>query len=312
MDDHSRLRDALRQTLDAFAQQLPGVDEHRVEAMHGARVATRRLREIVPLLQLKRQAVRKLNRRLKRITHTLGTVRELDVLCLLVAEFARANRSTPSALKAVGAAIEQARDQARRQLVAGRVPLKMRRLITRLELGSDGLARRATRDRRSVAGLGRVRALDARIVRRALQLQAAIDRAACLYAPTPLHDVRIALKKLRYAAELCQSADRQPDPDIKTLKEGQDLLGRLHDLQVLVTWTRGVQAALSRPDRDKSRGLAALVHPIDGDCRHLHARFIRDRSKLIVVANRMAARSESHESSNDASWLACNELTATP
>src|SRR5262249_46110476 len=145
-----------------------------------------------------------------------------------------------------------------------------------------------------------------------LQLQAAIDRAACLYAPTPLHDVRIALKKLRYAAELCQSADRQPDPDIKTLKEGQDLLGRLHELQVLVTWTRGVQAALSRPDRDKSRGLAALVHPIDGHCRHLHARFIRDRSKLIVVANRMAARSESHESSNDASWLACNELTATP
>src|SRR5262244_2473388 len=98
MQDRSRLHDAFRKRLDAFAAHFPGVEEDRVDALHGARVATRRLREIVPLLQFERSATRKLSRRLKKVTHTLGTVRELDVLCVLVAEFARAHRSTPAAL----------------------------------------------------------------------------------------------------------------------------------------------------------------------------------------------------------------------
>src|SRR5262249_54736980 len=139
MQERSRLYDAFRKRLDAFAEQLPGIEEDRVDALHGARVATRRLREIVPLLQLERSVTRKLGRRMKKVTHTLGAVRELDVLCALVAELARAHRSTPAALNVVLAAIEEARDQARKRLMARSVPTKMKRLAARLERSSGDL-----------------------------------------------------------------------------------------------------------------------------------------------------------------------------
>lgn len=302
MHDDRRLRNAFRKRLDAFAEQLPGVEEHRVDAVHGARVATRRLREIVPLLQLEHRAVRKLSRRLKRITHALGTVRELDVLCLLVAEFERANRTTSAALNALRVTIELARDQARRKLMAKGAPTKMKRLVARLERASDDLACHHKRGRRSVAGVGRLPAVEARIVRRAAQLQATIDRAACLYAPALLHDIRISLKKLRYAAELSEGINaRRAGADFNALKEGQELLGRLHDLEMLVAWARDVQVSRSRRDLNTRRELTTLVRAIEDDCRHLHARFLRDRAKLVAVANRLRTRSESTESSKNPS-----------
>jgi CHAD domain-containing protein len=78
-----------RKRLDAFAQDLEGVEAGDVEALHRTRVASRRLRELIPLLQLDQDVARVLNRRLRKATIQLGTVRELDVLMLLIEELGK-------------------------------------------------------------------------------------------------------------------------------------------------------------------------------------------------------------------------------
>ena len=47
---------------------LQGVEDGDVDALHRARVASRRLREVLPVLQLDSDVARKLNRRLRKIT----------------------------------------------------------------------------------------------------------------------------------------------------------------------------------------------------------------------------------------------------
>ena len=108
--------------------------------------------------------------------------------------------------------------------------------------------------------------------------------------PEYLHRVRIAVKKLRYAAELVgEVTRRRMAADVATLKAAQDRLGRLHDLGVLIVRAREAQARLSPPDLTTWRDLSSLVHAVDDDCRRLHARYVRDRAALLATANRMAA-----------------------
>ena len=60
-------REELLQTrLAAFTQGLHGLDDGRVRSVHRTRVAARRLRELLPVLQLEREAARDLGRRLRR------------------------------------------------------------------------------------------------------------------------------------------------------------------------------------------------------------------------------------------------------
>jgi CHAD domain-containing protein len=108
--------------------------------------------------------------------------------------------------------------------------------------------------------------------------------------PEYLHDVRIALKKLRYAAELLRETRHdRTSADLRVLKGAQDVLGRLHDLEVLLEWVRQVQASLSTPDLTAWRDLGSLAHAIEDDCRLLHARYMRDRARLTAIADRMGA-----------------------
>ena len=133
-------------------------------------------------------------------------------------------------------------------------------------------------------------AVEARLARRAARVRAAVDAAGAVYAPERLHGVRIAVKKLRYAAELAAEATRKRiAADIALLKAAQNLLGRLHDLDVLLVRGREAQASLSPPDFTAWRDLGSLVHAVEDDCRKQHARYMGDRASLIAIANRMGA-----------------------
>ena len=79
----------------------------------------------------------------------------------------------------------------------------------------------------------------ARAARRAEGLRAAIENAAGIYLPDRLHEVRIAVKKLRYALEIARDlSGSRATARIRTLKRVQDLLGRMHDLEMLIARTR--------------------------------------------------------------------------
>jgi CHAD domain-containing protein len=282
-----------QQRLDAFTRKLGRIHEGDLEAVHCTRVASRRLRELVPILELDSDTTRKLERRLRRVTRRLGAVRELDVLMLMLQEFEEDARYPSLALEEVGAAVVDARTAARQRLVAILPLAKMERLASRLERA----ARHLERDDQNVRAHRTpgwrqtwIWALEARVGRRAARVRSAIEAAGAVFVPSRLHDVRIALKKLRYAAEvLAEARGQRSTADLAAFKDAQEVLGRLHDFEVLAERGRAMQASLSPPDLPVWRALGSLVHAAEDDCRPLHARYMHDRNKLLAIADRLGA-----------------------
>jgi len=253
-------------------------------ALHNARVASRRLRELVPVLQLERGVARKLSRRLRKVTGRLGAVRELDVLAQLIDELHGARRRGTGALARVGVQVAQGRDEARKRLRADLPVAEMSRLARKLDRVAGDLRTAEGASSKATARAWRW-AMDARVARRASRLAAAMDHAGALYLPERLHAVRVAVKKLRYAVEVAtEAAGARPGADLRVLARGQELLGRMHDLQVLNEHVRRTQASLTPSSVTVWRDFDALIGSIEDECRRLHARYMRMRDALGAVA----------------------------
>jgi CHAD domain-containing protein len=269
---------------------LPGVESGDVKAVHRARVASRRLRELVPVLQLERDTAQKLRKRLKKATRQLGALRELDVLLELTDELLKSGRHAEHALRRVASDVRKARDGARRKVRSRNLAGDFKRVLKYAEKAGrqlpkteDGNAARAWKW-----------AIDARVARRASSLKSAIAKAGAIYLPARVHGVRIALKKLRYGVELLgEATGADVKSDLRALKRVQRLLGRLHDVQVLVDRVRHVQASLNPPDIVAWKDLDLLVIALDQNCRRLHARYVSEREGLVAMCDRFAARVES-------------------
>jgi CHAD domain-containing protein len=270
----------LQKRVTSLAGELSDVAEGEVEAIHRTRVATRRLREVLPIA-IEERAARNLGRRLRDVNRFLGPVRELDVLGELIVELEPKSRYS---IAAVGTAVAWARKEASDQLES--CAQKLSKVATRLNGAVVELQSEEAADFRKVKRNCQW-AIQARIVERAVRLGGAIDRAGILYASGPLHEVRVSVKKLRYAIELSDEIGEARPDAVKTLKSVQDLLGRQHDLEMLLLWARQVQA--STPQRASWRELASLTSAIEGDCRQLHARYVRERSALASLLADVAA-----------------------
>ena len=280
----------LKKRLDRFTRVFRDAAPGDVPDLHDARVASRRLRELVPILQLEHSVARKLNRRLRRLTDRLGTVQELDVLVLLIDQLHAARRRGGGALARVGVHVARARDDARKRLLA-RVPVvEMSRLARKLERVARDLRKAEGASSKAAARSWRW-AIEARVARRASRLSTVMDEAGALYAPERLHVVRIAVKKLRYAVEVAAEAAGATDgAGLRALQRGQDLLGRLHDLQVLIERVRRAQASLTPPSVTVWREFDALIGSLEDECRRLHARYVRMRGALEAIAERRGPR----------------------
>src|SRR5262245_9289694 len=283
--DRSRL---VRRAADRLTRPLSALEQRDVAALHRTRVASRRLRELVPMLPIDGDAAKKLGRRLRKITRRLGTVRELDVLLSLIDELHDARRDHREGLGRVAIAVSRARDEARKRLFRHLPIASLWRIAKKLERLADDFEDLEDADATAVAQTWQM-AVDVRLARRADRLTAAIDDAGAVYLPERLHAVRIAVKKLRYAAELAtEVAGGKMTPDVRLLRRTQDTLGRLHDLQMLIERVREAQAALTPPSVPMWRALDALVITLDNECRRLHARYMRVRPDLQAVAARLA------------------------
>jgi CHAD domain-containing protein len=129
-----------------------------------------------------------------------------------------------------------------------------------------------------------------RAERRALTLVAAIDNAGGIYLPDRLHQVRIAVKKLRYAMEIARELSRsRATAPIRTLMGAQDLLGRMHDLEVLIMRIRALQGSDQAPNLKLSADLDRLVRRLETECRQLHVRYLELRKKLRDVCDHVTA-----------------------
>ena len=280
----------LRKRLAVFTRALHGVQEGEARALHRARVASRRLREILPVLQLERGVTRKLVRRLRKVTDRLGTVRELDVLALHLEELHRSRTRDSDAVRHLASAIAEERKEARHAL-REKLPISdLERLAARLDEVAGSLERHAGGASARDEAASRW-ALDARVARRAERLGEAMRRAGAVYLADRLHVVRIAVKKLRYAVELRNEfAGVGDSDDLRVLKRTQEVLGRMHDLQMMMDRARRVQAALPPSDTAAWDEIDALIDGIEDDCRRLHARYMRERPALLAICAAAVAR----------------------
>src|SRR5688572_14340518 len=196
-------------------RQLPAAVAGDDTGVHQARVASRRLREAVPVLAADTKLRKKAERKIRRVTRALGTVREMDVTVQILDEFARGPGIPRDALEDVRTHVVAERDRRRAAMLD-----RLRRVNT------AKLSRRLEEVAIMIPGatLGEWRgALVARVRQRAHRLGVAIHRAGQVYAAEQLHLVRIATKKLRYALELvADSRLAAVRPMVNTLKRAQE------------------------------------------------------------------------------------------
>jgi CHAD domain-containing protein len=284
--------DLLRKRLERFTRLLPGVEEGDVAALHRMRVASRRLHELLPILQLDRDELAKLSRRLKKVRARLGAVRELDVLLIVIDELHQSRRHERTALKRVEEEVGRERARAWDRLLNKDLPVgELKRVARKLERVLEDLAKNDETPTRRSPARGWRWALEARVARRAASLREAIAQAGAVYLPDRLHTARIAVKKLRYAVELSNEAARAaPTPELRVLERAQELLGRINDLDVLMKRIRQAQASLDPPNIAAWRELDAWSTSLENSCRRLHGRYMRERPVLEAVADGLIAK----------------------
>ncbi|CAN5734288.1 hypothetical protein BH24ACI5_BH24ACI5_26950 [soil metagenome] len=273
----------LRRRSRALARHLSSAvagDEHGV---HQARVATRRLREAVPVLAsgLKHSKAGKAERTIRRLTRALGTVRELDVTLGLIDSLAQDASLPRTAIDAVRPHVAAERDARRLIMLARLSDVNVDKLERRLSSVAEAL--------RKTDGEAWREVLLTRLARRGERLRRAVEEAGQMYGPERLHAVRIAAKKLRYGLELAaESGLAAAMPLLRPIKRVQELLGQLNDRQVLLAHIGAVQAGQQAQSPPIHTALEALARHVEDQCRHLHGRYLMSSRTLGDICDAVA------------------------
>jgi CHAD domain-containing protein len=266
--------------LRALADSLPAVLEARPEGVHKARVASRRVREALPVVLAQAPARRsaRLRRSFRRVTRALGPLREIDVTLQLLDEVGRSDARTAAVLAELHRRLERERGVRRDQMMARLDQIDFESLVDRIERLMDERADESDEARALPAAIEGT--LGLRIARRVRALELAVERAGSLYAVQALHEVRIAVKKLRYTLELAHDMRAlRSRRALTVLHAVQERLGRLHDEQVLADWIRRAQR-----DGEPAAPVSDTIDGIDARCREHHARYLELRTRLLAAA----------------------------
>jgi len=264
---------------------MPAAQAGDQVSVHQARVASRRLREALPVLGVRADAhaLDRADKRVRRITRALGPVRELDVTLLLLAELEKAGAAPVRALARVRQAVIEEREKRRRDMLAEIKPSKLDKLRKRL-------VRVAGPHARPIAKGTTLAEAASQAATRAAALRAAIEHAGGIYLADRLHRVRVAAKKLRYAVEIQRELTRSRSAaQLNRLKTQQDLLGRMHDLEILIDRARAVQTTLTPRDRRGQAELNQLIRVLEDECREGHAAYMRARPVLLKLCETVIA-----------------------
>ena len=289
----------LKQRFTTLARHLTAVRTGEPRAVHQARVATRRLRETLALVPARGPA-RKAREAVRTLTQLLGPVREIDVMLETVEELARATLVSAPAARALRFALQRDRRRQHRKAVAAIEDLDLPRVRRKLLGEAVAPSPASIPAARVRTGPGNLATARHRAARRARDLRAAINDAAGLYVPERLHEVRIAVKKLRYALEVVHAVRTAPPrtaaagrpprtaAPLAVLKRAQELLGRMHDFEVLIARVRQLQGTADAPDLRVSGDLDRLVRTLETECRLLHAHYMTLRPGLLAICVKVA------------------------
>jgi CHAD domain-containing protein len=258
----------------AIMRQLwHGVRDADVESVHQARVATRRIRAALPVIDGVDDEDVKLFRTIGRC---LGQVRDFDVTQELFATFETRVPEAACAVAALRRATGTAQDQARRGMVKTFDEVDLETSARRLR-GAPGL----------IASLSFRRGwrpeLLSQIATHATALELAMESASAVYMPNRLHRVRIATKKLRYLLELAGATGVPIGSHlVRDLKKAQDTLGRMHDLHAMLHTIRD----FAPPGKRIAAEVRILEAVLSSQLSELHQKYLPQRDRLHLICHR--------------------------
>ena len=199
-----------------------------VESVHDLRVASRRLQEILEFLApyLPDVPRRKLHRRARRVRRTLGQIRNADVMVALASELMQGIPAKQRhVFRPVLSRLQDQASQLRGTTIRsdGNLVPGIRKRVERLLRDLPRLEVDPFPSRTETILSERLRAL-------ATSLSAARRES-----PATMHRLRISVKRYRYSLEIAEKMG-QPEvlQDIEEARHLQGVLGRLHDLDVLL------------------------------------------------------------------------------
>jgi CHAD domain-containing protein len=266
--------------LATLSGELPGVLDGRPESVHDARVATRRIRELLPLLAEHQRAADGMPRRFRRMGRALGSVRNADVNVDMLASLESRVPHAAPALVVLRQEHERVRLQVMRQLIKTFEKLDVERMVRTLARTSthSGLAGWRLHSRITWQG-----ALRATLDTRGRACVEAVRHATGVYFPNRVHRARIAIKKLRYALEIAEDTGHHRGNDaLADLKRTQDVLGELHDRQALLDEFAALDPAQQPPGSADQLRLVAQV--VAAEIRALHAAYLTQRGRIVEIA----------------------------
>jgi CHAD domain-containing protein len=214
---------------DHWQVNLPAaLDGRNAEGVHQVRVGLRRFRSALSLFKTFVPENQRdwLNTEGKWLANQLGAVRDLDVFLADLEKRAPKNDASSAAL---GDAVRAARARARTSAMNALRGTRMRRFAARVETWLDGHGWYV--DGGEIPDVGAF-ARDA-LNKRMKKIQAVAARADKLTVPER-HELRIAVKKLRYSLEFLAPVlpEKRAQRASVILKRLQDSLGHLNDLDV--------------------------------------------------------------------------------
>ncbi len=229
-----------------------------VEGVHGLRVAIRKIRGVLSLLDdagAGGASLARRKRRLDRLFKALGAVRDGDVLSEQVEALVRRRRLRSGGVEALREAVEAVRRRANKRLRAEVRRHPPAETLKGLARDARKVAREAVKDPSVRDGDDVVRSL---VRHHAGGLLLARYEAVIAYevalpaSQAVLHRLRVAIKKLRYAIDFFSGAlDGHVAALDAPLSRAQEQLGELHDRAALRAFLAGL-------DHSPSGSLEAL------------------------------------------------------
>jgi CHAD domain-containing protein len=247
LDEHATVADVVRRELATSVVRLLRHDAgvrlgEDPEAVHQARVATRRVRSALRTFRdvIEPDWGRSLRDRLKGVADRLGAVRDTEVLCdRLRSREPSLPEGDRKGLAELVTILEMARDEAREQLLeAIREPTYVALLDELVE------AAREPRVLEGAAGAPAASELRSALERPWVHLEHAVERAREDASDASLHAVRIRAKRARYAAEAVSPVFGKPAAGFaEAAARLQDVLGEHQDSVVARAWLRETAAS---------------------------------------------------------------------
>ncbi len=271
-------RSILQHQLSVLIGCLPGIREGLDEAIHDARVATRRVGETLALRAdgLDEDQLSKAVRGLEGARGALGKARDSDVMRDLLSLLDSRVPAASSLIATLRRESGQARQKARRRLI---------KEIEGLDLA--GLPQRIARPQTVPLifhfGHADWRArLREHIVQRAADVRHSMEHASGVYFPNRSHAARLAMKKLRYALELGQQTGAWSTPRaIRRLRKAQDTLGQAHDRQVLLDRLK----PFAKQKGEGRTAVEALTAILQAEILTLYDRYLARRSDITAICD---------------------------